>query len=78
MKKAVLDKLDRVVIPKDFCKELKLVPGSPIVITMEKGSVVIRSENMICRLCGSIIQPDKAICLCESCIEKVKRIEGTK
>ena len=23
MKKAVLDKLDRVVIPKDFCKELK-------------------------------------------------------
>lgn len=78
MKKAVLDKLDRVVIPKDFCKELKLVPGSPIVITMEQGSVVIRSENMICRLCGSIIQADKAICLCESCIEKVKRIEGTK
>ena len=58
MKKAVLDKLDRVVIPKDFCKELNLSPGSPIVVTLERGGVMIRSEQMVCRLCSTTIDFD--------------------
>lgn len=73
MKKAVLDKLDRVVIPKDFCKELNLSPGSPIVVTMEGGGVMIRSEQMVCRLCGTTIDFGRELLLCDSCIEKVKK-----
>jgi len=74
MKKAVLDKLDRVVIPKDFCKELNLSPGSPIVVTMEGGGVMIRSEQMVCRLCGTTIDFDRELLLCDSCIAKVKKL----
>ena len=73
MKKAVLDKLDRVVIPKDFCKELNFSPGSPIVVTMEGGGVMIRSEQMVCRLCGATIDFDRELLLCDSCIAKVKK-----
>lgn len=73
MKKAVLDKLDRVVIPKDFCKELNLSPGSPIVVTMEGGGVMIRSEQMVCRLCGTTIAFGRDLLLCDSCIAKVKK-----
>ena len=72
MKKAVLDKLDRVVIPKDFCKELNLSPGSPIIVTMEGGGVMIRSEQMVCRLCGTAIAYGRELLLCDSCVEKVK------
>ena len=72
MKKAVLDKLDRVVIPKDFCKELNLSPGSPIIVTMEGGGVMIRSEQMVCRLCGTTIAYGRELLLCDSCVEKVK------
>lgn len=74
MKKAVLDKLDRVVIPKDFCKELNLSPGSPIVVTLERGGVMIRSEQMVCRLCGTTIDFDRELLLCDSCIAKVKKL----
>lgn len=74
MKKTVLDKLDRVVIPKDFCKELNLSPGSPIVVTMEGGGVMIRSEQMVCRLCGTTIDYDRELLLCDSCIAKVKKL----
>ena len=74
MKKTVLDKLDRVVIPKDFCKELNLSPGSPTVVTMEGGGVMIRSEQMVCRLCGTTIDYDRELLLCDSCIAKVKKL----
>ena len=74
MKKAVLDKLDRVVIPKDFCKELNLSPGSPIVVTLERGGVMIRSEQMVCRLCSTTIDFDRELLLCDSCIAKVKKL----
>lgn len=76
MKKAVLDKLDRVVIPKDFCKELNLSPGSPIVVTLERGGVMIRSEQMVCRLCSTTIDFDRELLLCDSCIAKVKKLPG--
>jgi len=74
MKTAVLDKLDRVVIPKDFCKELNLSPGSPIVVTLERGGVMIRSEQMVCRLCSTTIDFDRELLLCDSCIAKVKKL----
>ena len=74
MKKAVLDKLDRVVIPKDFCKELNLSPGSPIVVTLERGGVMFRSEQMVCRLCSTTIDFDRELLLCDSCIAKVKKL----
>ena len=72
MKKAVLDKLDRVVIPKEFCKELNLSPGCQIVVTMEAGGVMIRSEQVVCKLCGTTIAYGRELLLCDSCVEKVK------
>ena len=56
MKTVTLDKLDRIVIPKQFCKELSMQAGSPVVITLENDSVVIRPEKITCKHSGCFME----------------------
>ena len=56
MTRALLDKLDRIVIPKDICKALKLAPGSPVLFSIENGRVVITPEKTVCAVCGERIE----------------------
>ena len=74
MKKAKLDKLGRIVIPKPFCKELKLTTGSSLVITLEDGAVVVRPDDLTCRFCNVSIPTKSKIPLCNDCISKVCEI----
>lgn len=74
MTRSLLDKLDRVVIPKDICKALKLAPGSPVIFSVENGSVVITPEETVCAVCGARVTNGKAIRLCSGCIEKANQI----
>lgn len=73
MKKARLGRNGRIVIPKSVRKEMNIEEGSPIVITYEKGAVVVRVDRLTCRLCGSQIESERSLRLCDKCIgEAVK------
>ena len=72
MTRALLDKLDRIVIPKDICKALKLAPGSPVLFSVENGRVVITPEETVCAVCGERIEKENLMRLCKSCMEKAK------
>ena len=72
MIRALLDKLDRIVIPKDICKSLKLAPGSPVLFSIENGRVVITPEETVCAVCGERIEIQNQLRLCKACIEKAK------
>ena len=74
MKKAKLDKLGRIVIPKPFCKELNLKTGSSLIITLEDGAVVVRPFDLTCRFCNVSISTESKIPLCNDCINKVCEI----
>ena len=71
MKKAKLDKLRRIVIPKPFCKELNIAEGSQLLITLEEGAVVVRPNQSTCGLCRSPIESNRSLRLCDKCIGEV-------
>jgi AbrB family looped-hinge helix DNA binding protein len=70
MKKAKLGLNGRVVIPKPLCKVLNIVEGSPLIITLKDDAVVIRSDQSTCGLCGSPIESERTLRLCDECINK--------
>ena len=72
MTRALLDKLDRIVIPKDICRALSLSPGSPVLFSIENGRVVITPEETICAVCGERIDRQNQLRLCKACLEKAK------
>ena len=74
MTRALLDKLDRIVIPKDICKALRLSPGSPILFSIENGRVVITPEETVCAVCGERIDKQNNMRLCKGCIGKAKEV----
>ena len=74
MTRALLDKLDRIVIPKDICRALRLSPGSPILFSIENGRVVITPEETVCAVCGESIDKQNNMRLCKVCIEKAKEV----
>ncbi len=73
MKKPKVDDLGRIVIPKPFRKELKLENETPVVITLENNSVVIRPERTVCKRCGTFVECDHDFPLCQNCVEKIKK-----
>ena len=74
MKKANLDKLDRVVIPKNICKDLNIGPGSTIVFDVNERGIYIFPEDVVCALCGKKIERHSEMRLCSDCIEKASII----
>ena len=74
MKKSRLDKVGRIVIPKPYCKELNLVTGSQLTITLENGAVVVRPDATTCRICHVVIAKNSQIPLCKDCIAKVCKV----
>ena len=72
MTRALLDKLDRIVIPKDICRALRLSPGSPVLFSIDNGRVVITPEETICAVCGERIDRQNQLRLCKVCLEKAK------
>ena len=73
MKKAIIDKQCRIVIPAPFRKQMKVEEGSAVFITFENNSVVIRSEKTSCRRCGGFVESNDTFPLCEACIDKIKK-----
>ncbi len=71
MKKAKLGLNGRIVIPKSIRKEMNVEEGSPLVITYEEGAVVVRVDKSTCGRCGSPIEFERTLPLCDKCIGEV-------
>jgi AbrB family looped-hinge helix DNA binding protein len=71
MKKATLGLNGRIVIPKSIRKEMNIETGSPLIITYKEGAVVVRAEKSMCGRCGSPVEFERTLRLCDKCIEEV-------
>ena len=77
MKKATLGKNGRIVIPKPFCRELNIAEGSPLLITLEEGAVIVRPNHSTCGLCGASIESERSLRLCDKCIGEVLKYHSS-
>ena len=73
MKKAIVDKQGRIVIPISFRDQLGVREGTAVAITLENNSVVIRREQSACKRCGSFVKDGTDFPLCKACFEHIKR-----
>ena len=62
-----VDKLGRIVIPKDYRAQLGLTCGSRVLISLEDGALRMVNSASKCAICGDFAA-SKKIRLCESCI----------
>ena len=74
MKIARIDTLGRIVIPISYRRSLDITPEKDLKIEMTNGKIVISERELLCKLCGDVIQAAE-IPLCKSCISKIKSIE---
>lgn len=73
MKEIKIDKLGRIVIPQSIRKELHITVDTPLQIYKDGDKILIILSNKICGLCGKILEHERDIRICDSCIEKVKK-----
>ena len=71
MKKATLGTNGRFVIPKSFRRELNIKDGLPLIITCGEGAVVVRADKSTCGPCGTPIESERSLRLCDKCIGEV-------
>ena len=71
MNKIKLGKNGRIVIPKSIREEMNIEKGSPLVITYGEGAVVVRADKSTCGLCGTPIESERSLRLCDKCIGEV-------
>ena len=77
-----LDKVNRIVIPKEICRVLGLKSktkervGSPIEITLKGDEVILRKYEPGCKYCGEIRELKEFMGekLCSKCILKAYEI----
>ena len=74
MKCVRMDKLGRIVIPATFRKILGFRAGSALEVCPEEDRVIVRHSSACCKLCYASIDNRKGVGLCQSCIEKIKKI----
>ena len=67
-----IDHLGRVVIPMEFRKKLGIEFDSTVTISLSNDEIIIKSQNMLCALCGNRIDNEKKLRLCNNCISKAK------
>ena len=78
MKKATLGKNGRIVIPKSYRKEMNIEEGSPLIITFEKGDVIVRHDKSTCALCGTLLKTNRTLRLCDKCVSEAVKFDSSK
>ena len=73
MKKTKIDRLGRIVIPKDYRRALSIAAEAELSLELVDDSVVVRLSCTLCRLCGKRIDEQENIPLCEECINKIRQ-----
>lgn len=78
MKKATLGKNGRIVIPKSYREEMNIEEGSPLIITFEKGDVIVRQDKSTCALCGAMLKSNRTLRLCDKCVSEAVKFKSRK
>ena len=70
-----VDKLGRIVIPKELRRTLNMESGDPVEIFVDNDSIVLRSYRPMCIFCGSdeMIGEYKDKPVCARCINELKQ-----
>ncbi len=68
---AKIDKLGRIVIPKEYRKQLGIELEDEIDISLSDGAVTIRPRVVNCCVCGTRLDKVGIVPLCERCIDFV-------
>ncbi|MBO5286871.1 MAG: AbrB/MazE/SpoVT family DNA-binding domain-containing protein [Clostridia bacterium] len=69
-----VDELGRIVLPIDFRNTLGLSDKSSVTLFLENGSIVVRPTETVCKVCGSLENVNTDVCVCASCIKKIKEL----
>ena len=67
-----IDKLGRLVLPISYREALGLTENSKVTVHLDNGVISIIPTEEECLLCGKNENLNRALHICESCIEKVK------
>ena len=69
-----IDELGRIVVPKEFRKQLGIANTDPVEISMEEDKIVIKKYLPVCHFCGSDegIESFKEKNICSRCINEIK------
>ncbi len=69
-----VDKLGRIVIPKELRRTLRMETGDPVEIYVDGESIVLRSYRPTCIFCGNseMLGEYKGTTICSRCIDDIK------
>ena len=72
MKKARIDKLERIVIPINYRKNLDITTDTDLIIECSDGKIEIYAQKNVCKICGQNVAENTSLPLCKECIRKVR------
>ena len=69
-----VDKLGRILIPKNLRKRFNLITDDPIEVFTDGDSIILKKYRDRCAVCGSEddLQPFKDKFICVSCLDEIK------
>ena len=76
-----IDHMGRIVIPKNFMKDLSWEENTRILITKKNGSLVITKADPTCLCCGSsehLVSLDENVFVCKACLQKLAKSSPIK
>ena len=68
-----VDKLGRIVLPKDLRRRLGIEEGTDLFIGEEDGRIVLEVKSDLCPLCKEE-RENSSLPLCYACIRKIKAL----
>ena len=67
-----VDALGRIVIPIGLRKKYNLDEGAIVTFIEECGAIYLSPVKNLCKLCQRKLDSEKAIPVCDECIQKLK------
>ena len=67
-----VDKLGRIVIPKELRDKYGLLEGADINFEDNGNGIVVKADS-VCRICNRSISKDSFFPLCKNCITTIKK-----
>jgi len=73
-----VDRLGRVVIPKELCRTLNINANDPMEIYVDGDKIILKKYAPCCIFCGSDedIHPYRGKRICKKCIQEMHEITG--
>ena len=62
--------LGRVGIPQLFREQLRIEDGTPLILTVDGDTIVIRRQSTHCLICSRLLPEDSTAKVCGTCFEK--------